>query len=46
MTAAIDLSRYKPLARKTSIPVVEGRLIEVVETDHQWDPTVAMTSVP
>lgn len=27
---AIDLSRYKTLARRTSIPVVEGRLIEVV----------------
>jgi len=26
----IDLSRYKTLARRTSIPVVEGRLIEVV----------------
>ena len=30
MTAAINLNRYKRLARKTSIPVVEGRLIEVV----------------
>jgi flagellum-specific ATP synthase len=27
---AIDLTRYKHLARKTGIPVVEGRLIEVV----------------
>jgi flagellum-specific ATP synthase len=26
----IDLRRYAPLARKTGIPVVEGRLIEVV----------------
>jgi flagellum-specific ATP synthase len=29
-SAQIDLRRYAPLARKTGIPVVEGRLIEVV----------------
>jgi flagellum-specific ATP synthase len=30
VTSDIDLRRYAPLARKTGIPTVEGRLIEVV----------------
>ncbi|MEX5215003.1 MAG: glycosyl transferase [Nitrospiraceae bacterium] len=28
-----------------AVPDVFSRLIEVVENDHQWDPTVAMTAV-
>src|SRR5436190_2152605 len=30
MSGAMDLSRYAELARKTGIPVTEGRLIELV----------------
>jgi hypothetical protein len=28
-----------------AVPDVFSRLIEVVETDHQWDPTATMAAV-
>ena len=36
-----------PLADHAPVyAALEAAGIEVVETDHQWDPTAAMTSVP